>query len=124
MISIFLVSLAYIKKKIINNLSSIALTKSLGYNKSQIRNFYLIDNIIVVITSYMLSLILFIITSIVVKSFFYTSIKSLGVKWGVSLWPFLITFLVILIISSIVNYYYISKRIRKSPISVLNGETI
>lgn len=124
MISILLVSLAYIKKKILNNLSSIVLTKSLGYNKNQIRNLYLIDNMIVVLMSYMLSLILFMVTSVVVKNFFYASIKSLGVKWGVSLWPFLITFVILLIISSIVNYYYISKRIRKSPISVLNGETV
>ncbi len=123
-IAILLISLAYIKKKILNNLSSIVLAKSLGYNKNQIRNLYLIDNLVVVAMSYMISLTLFIIAALIVKNFFYTSFKSLGVKWNVSLSPFIITFVILFIISSIVNYYYISKRIRKSPFSILNGETI
>ena len=124
LISILLVSLAYIKKKIINNLSTTALAKSLGYNKNQIRSFYLVDNALITTTSYILSLVLFTIAAIIIKKFFYMSLNRLGAEWNISMYPFIITFASMLICSSLVNYYYISKRIRKTPIGVLNGETI
>ncbi len=124
LISILLVSLAYIKKKIVNNLSTTALAKSLGYNKNQIRSFYLLDNIFITISSFIISLFLFALVATIIKKFFYMNLNRLGAEWNISIYPFMITFASMLICSSLVNYYYISKRIRKTPIGVLNRKNI
>ena len=123
-VALLLVSLAYIKKKMVNNLYIIGLTKSLGYNSNDIRNLYLLDNTTILVISYVVSIILFIITSIVVHAFFMGRIGVLGIKWHLTLWPFIVSFLLMFIFSSIINIYYISKRIRKSLTSILNGETL
>jgi len=123
-VALLLVSLAYIKKKMINNLYIIGLTKSLGYNPSDIKSLYLLDNIVILFISYLISIILFIITSIIINIFFIGRIGVIGIKWHLTLWPFIVSLLLMLIFSSLINIYYISKRIRKSPTAILNGETL
>ena len=120
---ILLVGLAYIKKKILNNMSEIGITKSLGYNKNQIRSMYILDNFSIVLLSYFLVNILLFPIVIIIRKFFYPSVKLLGVRWHIALWPFIATLFLMILCSSIINYFYISKRLKRNPTQMLNGET-
>lgn len=126
-ISIFallFISLAYIKKKILNNLYIIGLTKSLGYKSKEIKSLYLLDNANILLMSFLLSILFFIIATIIINVFFIGRIGTLGIRWHLALWPFITSLLIMTVFSSLVNYYYISKRIKKNPTTVLNGDKI
>lgn len=122
--ALLFISLAYIKKKILNNLYIIGLTKSLGYKSKEIKSLYLLDNAIILLMSYFLSILFFIIASIIINVFFIGRIGTLGIRWHLTTWPFITSLIIMIIFSSLINLYYISKRIKKNPTTILNGDRI
>ncbi len=120
---ILLVGLAYIKKKVLNNMFEIGITKSLGFNKNQIRSMYILDNCLIISLSYLLEVILLQPLLFIIHNFFYANVKLLGVRWHIAIWPFIVTYILMIICTSIINFFYISKRLKRNPTQILNGET-
>lgn len=119
--SSFLISSLYIRKKMINEQKTIAILKTSGYLKKNIITIYVMQTLILNLIIYLLSIILFNIS-------FYIIINKIPLLIGIDLLmgkiklkclPYIITFVIVVIIPSIITLFGI-KKMYKYDISKLS----
>lgn len=119
--SSFIISSLYIRKKMINEQKTIAILKTSGYLKKNIITIYVIQTLILNLIIYLLSIILFNIS-------FYIIINRIPLLIGIDLLmgkiklrclPYIISFVIVVIIPSIITLFGI-KKMYKYDISKLS----
>ena len=119
--SSFIISSLYIRKKMINEQKTIAILKSSGYLKKNIITIYVMQTLILNLIIYLLSIILFNIS-------FYIIINRIPLLIGIDLLmgkiklrclPYIISFVIVVIIPSIITLFGI-KKMYKYDISKLS----
>lgn len=119
--SSFIISSLYIKKKMINEQKTIAILKTSGYLKKNIITIYVMQTLILNLIIYLLSIILFNIS-------FYIIINRIPLLIGIDLLmgkiklrclPYIISFVIVVIIPSIITLFGI-KKMYKYDISKLS----
>lgn len=119
--SSFIISSLYIRKKMINEQKTIAILKTSGYLKKNIITIYVMQTLILNLIIYLLSIILFNIS-------FYIIINRIPLLIGIDLLmgkiklrclPYIISFVIVVIIPSIITLFGI-KKIYKYDISKLS----
>ena len=119
--SSFIISSLYIRKKMINEQKTIAILKTSGYLKKNIITIYVMQTVILNLIIYLLSIILFNIS-------FYIIINRIPLLIGIDLLmgkiklrclPYIISFVIVVIIPSIITLFGI-KKMYKYDISKLS----
>ena len=119
--SSFIISSLYIRKKMINEQKTIAILKTSGYLKKNIITIYVMQTLILNLIIYLLSIILFNIS-------FYIIINRIPLLTGIDLLmgkiklrclPYIISFVIVVIIPSIITLFGI-KKMYKYDISKLS----
>ena len=119
--SSFIISSLYIRKKMINEQKTIAILKTSGYLKKNIITIYVMQTLILNLIIYLLSIILFNIS-------FYIIINRIPLLIGIDLLmgkiklrclPYIISFVIVVIIPSIITLFGI-KKMYKYDISKLS----
>ena len=119
--SSFIISSLYISKKMINEQKTIAILKTSGYLKKNIITIYVMQTLILNLIIYLLSIILFNIS-------FYIIINRIPLLIGIDLLmgkiklrclPYIISFVIVVIIPSIITLFGI-KKMYKYDISKLS----
>lgn len=116
LIGIFIISLLYIKKKILNNSHFISMLSSVGYQKNNIKAYYLIDNFSIIFIS-SLSVILFaLVTDTIISLSMKEKLINIGVVYFMPYLIIIIGLLIIGITSSLTNICYVEKQLKNSLI--------
>lgn len=122
LVTILLLTSSYIKKKILNETRVIGVLRTSGYNKKIVRNIYLLETILINLFSYIIGLILFIITySILVKTLFST-VSYIGIMISINPLSILLSLAIIIVLSSIVAIFHISKKCHLDIVKLVGSE--
>lgn len=122
MFGIIILSMFYIKKNIINNTQKIGLMMASGFTKKDIKKYYFIDNLIFSLLAFIVGFIVFLTIYILLKATLLHSLIYSGFIIKIFIIDILFTFFVIVIISSIISIYHISKITNKSIITLTGGD--
>ncbi len=119
---LFLITVSYIKKKVNSDSTSIGLLKSFGFSKKYILINYSLDVLISILMSIMIGSILVLACVLVYNNMFSGSVSWISNTISISLLSYVLSIIIILIIPTFINAYYVSHKQRLSVITLLNGE--
>ena len=120
LVLIFVIILeSFLSKKIKYNSKSYAILKSIGYNKKTIKNINLVENILILLSSLIVSITLYIIVFNYVANVVYAEYIYDGAMLSFSIIPIIATILLMLATLIFVNNKVLHKRLDKSLSEIL-----
>lgn len=117
--TIIVFTISYIKKKIINETSSIGILRACGYNKKNLKNIYMLEIVITNLVAYIIGLVLFLLIYIILKSTLLHSLFNSGINIYLSAYVYVISFIIISIIPTCIINYFLIKLINSNIILLL-----
>ena len=114
-----IISSSYIKKLVINDSWKIGMLKTLGYNKKEVMKKYFGEVSLINIFAYLFSFLIFGIIFLLLKFTILSFVQYIGVNIRVSLFPVIVTFIIIVIIPLITMFYNIYKYSKQNIIDLL-----
>lgn len=114
-----IISSSYIKKLVINDSWKIGMLKTLGYNQKKVLKKYFGEASLINFFIYLLSFLIFGIILLLLKFTILSFVQYIGVNIRVSLFPIIVTFIIIVIIPLITMFYTIYKYSKQNIIDLL-----
>ena len=114
-----IISSSYIKKLVINDSWKIGILKTLGYNQMKVLKKYFGEASLINIIIYFFSFLIFEIIFLFLKFIIFSSIQYIGINIRVSLFPVIVTFIIIVIIPLLTMFYNIYKYSKQNIIDLL-----
>lgn len=124
MFGIIVLSIFYTKKNIINNSKKIALMRAIGFGKINIRKYYFVENFLLNFIAFSFGLLFFIIIYLFLKLTLLEGFIYSGFYISIYIYDLVFVFLVVVVMTSIISVYYISKLSKKSISLLLNGDDL
>ena len=120
-IVIILIIFLYIKKKAINESTFIGIYRASGYTKKDIKTLYIFETLITCICTYILGAILSIVMCFIFKNTIFRAITYVGYDIKIYLMDFVISFIIIVLVSLISSIYIINKKLKCSIIDLIES---
>lgn len=117
-----LVLILYFRKKLENDSLDIGIYRFLGLNKSLTRKYIFIENLFILLISFSISLILFFIIKTIILCKYYEIFKIYNINFALNYSSVISTFLIIVIIPTIISYILNTRIINKNIINLLEKE--
>ena len=114
-----IISSSYIKKLVINDSWKIGMLKTLGYNQQDVLKKYFGETSLINFFIYLFSFLIFGIIFLLLKFTILSFVQYIGVNIRVSLFPVIVTFIIIVIIPLITMFYNIYKYCKQNIIDLL-----
>ena len=114
-----IISSSYIKKLVINDSWKIGMLKTLGYNQKEVMKKYFGEVSLINVFIYLFSFLIFGIIFLLLKFTILSFVQYIGVNIRVSLFPVIVTFIIIVIIPLITMFYNIYKYSKQNIIDLL-----
>lgn len=121
--SILFILKNYIKKKIKNESNYLGILRSCGYTKKQIILQEIIENNIILIFSFIISITLFNIIFIILENKIFKYYKYIGFNISNSIYLIFIIFIVVLLISNLLKYYLVNKTLNNKIAELFKEES-
>lgn len=122
--TIILLTILYINKRNINNLHEIGVLKSLGFKNKEIEVLNITETLWITLFSFLIGLVFIEIIILIISIFFknYLIYNYLTIKHSIK--PYIITFILIIIIPLITNIFLNYKNKKKKSINMIKEETL
>ena len=114
-----IISSSYIKKLVINDSWKIGILKTLGYNQKEVMKKYFGEVSLINGSVYLFSFLIFGIIFLLLKFTILSFVQYIGVNIRISLFPVIVTFIIIVIIPLITMFYNIYKYSKQNIIDLL-----
>lgn len=114
-----IISSSYIKKLVINDSWKIGMLKTLGYNQKDVLKKYFGEVSLINVFIYLFSFLIFGIIFLLLKFTILSFVQYIGVNIRVSLFPVIVSFIIIVIIPLITMFYNIYKYCKQNIIDLL-----
>ena len=114
-----IISSSYIKKLVINDSWKIGMLKTLGYNQKDVLKKYFGEVSLINIFAYLFSFLIFGIIFLLLKFTILSFVQYIGVNIRISLFPVIVTFIIIVIIPILIMFYTIYKYSKQNIIDLL-----
>ena len=114
-----IISSSYIKKLVINDSWKIGMLKTLGYNQKDVLKKYFGETSLINFFIYLFSFLIFGIIFLLLKFTILSFVQYIGVNIRVSLFPVIVTFIIIVIIPILIMFYTIYKYSKQNIIDLL-----
>ena len=114
-----IISSSYIKKLVINDSWKIGMLKTLGYNQKDVLKKYFGEVSLINVFIYLFSFLIFGIIFLLLKFTILSFVQYIGVNIRVSLFPVIVTFIIIVIIPILIMFYTIYKYSKQNIIDLL-----
>lgn len=114
-----IISSSYIKKLVINDSWKIGMLKTLGYNQKDVLKKYFGEVSLINVFAYLFSFLIFGIIFLLLKFTILSFVQYIGVNIRVSLFPVIVTFIIIVIIPILIMFYTIYKYSKQNIIDLL-----
>lgn len=118
---ILLVS-SYTKKKILGEAKAIGVLRTSGYKKSTVINLYLLETIISNVLSYTIGTVIFIIIYLILKNLVFNYLTYFGIMISLNIFDYIYSFIIIVVITSIIADYYIIKKVNLNIVDLIGSE--
>ena len=118
--TVSIITLSYIKKKVLNESKTIGILRSCGYTKKTIKNIYLLENIFTNSLSYLIALIIFFTAYLILKNQYIVGLTYRGIYIKMDIYIIIYSFSLIVLFSALIAYMRFSKKL-KSDIILLVG---
>lgn len=122
LLSILILTISYLKKKMIYDSNFIAIMKACGFSNTQIIKITALEQLIINCLSYLGSLIIFILLFIVIKYIILNNYVITGFNIVLFADCFLTSFIYMVVITMFVGLYYIFKSNKKSVIKMARSK--
>lgn len=118
---IFLTNL-YVKKKIKNSNNIIGILRTIGYSKQIINKLQLIEFLLISIFSYLCGVVFFQTFYIILKKTILSSLIYSGFDIKLYYWSYIFSVIIIIIIPSIINIFYVFKFLKLNITDLIRSE--
>ncbi|MDD4831527.1 MAG: ABC transporter permease [Bacilli bacterium] len=118
--TVSIITLSYIKKKVLNESKTIGILRSCGYTKKTIKKIYLLENIFTNSLSYLIALIIFFTAYIILKNQYIIGLTYRGIYIKMNIYVIIYSFSIIVLFSVLIAYMRFNKKL-KSDIVLLVG---
>lgn len=118
--TISIITLSYIKKKVLNEAKTIGILRSCGYSKKTIKNIYLLENTLANILAYLIAWIIFLTTYFILKNYYIIGLTYKGIYIKMDISVIIYSFSLIVLFSALIAYMRFNKKL-KSDIIMLVG---
>lgn len=120
-LSMFIIIILYIRKKLIKESTYIGTLRTLGYTRNIIKKQYLMEVLLTTTISYGIGAIISIILINILKNTILISLNYIGFIIKLYIRDFLLTFIIIIIISTIFSILMIKNKINKDIINLIES---
>lgn len=118
-IGIILVAFLYAKKRVLNNSNLIGIFSAAGYKKSDIKSYYFIDNMFIFVGTSIVILILSVVVDLIISVSIKTILEGIGITYYLPYFVVILLLIIIGVIFSLANIYYINKKLKKTIIQFI-----
>ncbi|MDD2181603.1 MAG: ABC transporter permease [Bacilli bacterium] len=119
--ALVILTISYIKKKIMNETHIIGVMRAIGYEKKDMKNIYILETAVIILFTYLIGITIFFILYFILKYTIFASLIYSGITIYINGYVFLISFLMVASITFVISLYFIIKSINSNVISLLKS---
>lgn len=123
-LALTMLSILYVKKKVINNSVDIGLLKTIGFRNGEIKKINTFQILYISFVSYIIGLVIFEIIIIFINIFYKNFLIYNNVIIYKSFTSYIVAFSIILLIPVIIDYLFINKKVNENTVILIKGKKI